>query len=93
MVLSPVVAALFEDQLRVLRQTQQMVEGVIADYQYQLNYLDPSIGNAYAIAYRVARDGEICRQALNDLVWDLFAMYGEMDRLPRRVFHRNGTTQ
>ena len=93
MALSPVASALSGDQLRILRETRQMVVAVIADYRQQLVYVGPSVGDAYTIAYRIVRDGELCLQAISDLLWDLWSMYVEIDTLSRRVIHRNGTTQ
>ena len=93
MVLSPLVSAMCEEQLRVLRHTRQMVVALITDYRYQLNYLDPAEGDVYELAYRTVRDGELCLQTISDLSWDLWLLYGEFDTCSRRVHHRNGTSQ
>ena len=93
MVLSPLVARQFENQMRVLTRTKQMIVELVADFQRQLTYLDPNEGDLYATVYRTVRDGQLCMQMMNDLIWDVWSLYGEFDRFPRRVRHRNGSSQ
>ena len=93
MVLSPQVYAHFSTQIRILTSVRTMVVAVVADYRSQLVYLDPSECDIYEIAYRAMRDGEQFIHAADDLMWDLWCMCAEFDISPRRVYHRNGTSQ
>ena len=87
MVLSPVISAQFERQLSVLMETRQLVRHLITEYRNQLVYLDPSIGNVYDVVYHLVQDGVACLQTMNDLIWDLWSLYAEFDRMATRT-HR-----
>ena len=93
MVLSPLVAQRFEGQMTVLRQARQLCMTLVSDARQQLAYLDPNEGEIYALTYQLMRDGETTMHTINDLIWDVWVLYGELGRFSRRVYHRNGSSQ